>query len=222
MYPSNCVWCYFILAVMALPRDPRWTASNHIPESLHGTSQRASGLFAKRPSGSRCQSPEGNEHLLFFPLRWEEGIIPVTQIRKLSLIQGVRMKSVLFWKLLFLHYMCLSEKSENAGEHWRPPLLTSPPPPKQRPRNILTRTWTWATIPRQLILLWDSLCALMCMPMPLLGLYWEGVGGWGETKAWNKRVVKATGDARISELNSEREPYENLMGQAACPCLCVR
>lgn len=113
---------------MALPRDPRWTASNHIPESLHGTSQRASCLFAKRPSGSRCQSPEGNEHHLFFPLRWEVGIIPVTQIRKLSLIQGVRMKSVLFWKLLFLHYMCLSEKSENAGEHWRPPLLTSPPP----------------------------------------------------------------------------------------------
>lgn len=120
---------------MALPRDPRWTASNHIPESLHGTSQRASCLFAKRPSGSRCQSPEGNEHHLFFPLRWEVGIIPVTQIRKLSLIQGVRMKSVLFWKLLFLHYMCLSEKSENAGEHWRPPLLTSPPPPRSRDRE---------------------------------------------------------------------------------------
>lgn len=115
MYPSNCVWCYFILAVMALPRDPRWTASNHIPESLHGTSQRASCLFAKHPSECRCQSPEGNEHLLFFPLRWEEGIIPVTQIRKLSLIQGVRMKSVLFWKLLFLHYMCLSENQRMQG-----------------------------------------------------------------------------------------------------------
>lgn len=146
-------------AVMALPRDPRWTASNHIPESLHGTSPKASCLFAKHPSGSRCQSPEGNEHPLLFPLRWEVGIIPVTQIRKLSPIRGVRMKSVLFWKLLFLHYMCLSENQRMQGnieDHHS----QSPPPPKQRPRNILTSTWTWATIPRQLILLWDSaLCS---------------------------------------------------------------
>lgn len=203
---------------MALPRDPRWTASNHIPESLHGTSQRASCLFAKRPSGCRCQSPEGNEHLLFFPLRWEEGIIPVTQIRKLSLIQGVRMKSVLFWKLLFLHYMCLSENQRMQGnieDHH------SQSPPRSRDWETSWQgpglglqsqdsSFCYETVP----------CGLVYMP--LLGLYWERVRGWRETKAWNKRVVKATGDARISELNSEREPYENLMGQAACPCLCVR
>lgn len=155
---------------MALPRDPRWAASNHIPESLHGTSQRASCLFAKRPSGCRCQSPEGNEHLLFFPLRWEEGIIPVTQIRKLSLIQGVRMKSVLFWKLLFLHYMCLSENRGMQGNIEDHHSQTSPSPRSRDWETSWQGPGLGATIPRQLILLWDSPCALMYMPMPLLGL----------------------------------------------------
>lgn len=172
--------------------------SNHIPGSFHGTFQRAFSLFAKCPSVSRCCESR-RERTSILPTILRSRNCSYYTDWKTEADPGSRNEVSPTFKASVLSLPMSPWKSENTGELWRSPVSTCP---WCRDREAFQQGLGVGLPSQESSQGYETPVVWFLMFMPLSGsALGSRVRGWRETQPWNKRVVKATGDARTSELS---------------------